>query len=71
MGREARTPKKSPTITVRCRALVIQMVLEQVDAEGQVIGETVTQPQRLFPKFWADLPAQVEAAVTKANAERA
>jgi len=54
--------------TIRCRAVQIALVLETIDADGQVLGEAVTPPQTLFPKFWPELSAQVAAAVARLNA---
>jgi hypothetical protein len=60
----------SPTQTTRiqCRAVHVALVLETVDASGEVIRETVTQPQKVLRPFWATLPQTITQIVAELNA---
>lgn len=56
-----------PDTTVRCPALLISMVLETVDANGDVVQEAVTQPHKLLRKYWDEIRTQVDAAMVQVN----
>lgn len=60
----------APKTTLRARALVVQIAIEEVDGGGNVTGETLTEAKVLFPKFWGDIPNLVKSAIEKANLER-
>lgn len=51
------------------RALLVQVVFDEIDDEGNIINEVITQPQRLFPNHWTTIHEQV-ARVTEAVNEQ-
>ena len=52
---------------LRCPALSIQLILEEVNEQGEIVGERATPPQKLFAKFWPDIPRLVAHAIDAAN----
>lgn len=55
----------------RPRALLVQVVFDELDEEGNVVNEVSTQPQRIFPQHWTTLPEQVARVTEAVNAQAA
>lgn len=55
----------------RPRALLVQVVFDELDDAGNVVNEVTTQPQRVFPQHWTTLPEQVARVAEAVNAQAA
>lgn len=53
----------------RLRALNLVLVVDKLDAEGQVVDELLTQPIKLFPRQIKDIPSQVAELIARLDKE--
>ncbi len=51
--------------SIRCDAVVVTIIIAELDEHGRPIGELTSQPTKVFrastPDFWADVDKAVEA----------
>ncbi len=51
------------------RAVIVQIVLDQIDADGMVVDEATSQPIKLFPAQWDQIRDMAESLAAKASAQ--
>lgn len=61
-------PAKPVPFRYQCRAVIVQLVIETVDGDGEVIAEALMEPRKVLRSTWASLPDAIAQVVAQINA---